>query len=108
MKSDLLKKIIAATVITSSIGTLVPISAAAIDFYAWQQQHGQSDGKWTQSGGKWYFYDYSGVLQTGWIYDKGQWYYADSYGVMQTGVIQVNGIYIYYQIQVQCKQDMQL
>lgn len=90
MKSDFLKKIIAATVITTSIGTLVPASVEAADFYTWQKQQ-KSNGYWKQSGDKWYFYDNSGILQTGWVYDKGQWYYTDSTGVMLTGVIQVNG-----------------
>jgi uncharacterized repeat protein (TIGR02543 family) len=96
MKSDYLKKIIAATVISTTMASVLPLNAAAIDFYTWQQANSQSSGYWTQSGGNWYFYDYSGILQTGWIYDKGQWYYADINGVMQTGVIQVDGkIYLF-------------
>ena len=91
MKSDFLKKIIAVTVISTTMGTLTPINAAAANFYSWQETSTQSNGYWQQSSDDWYFYDYSGVLQTGWIYDKGQWYYADSKGVMQTGVIQVEG-----------------
>lgn len=96
MKSDFLKKIIAATVISTTMATVLPINAAAIDFYTWQQMNSQSGGYWRQYGGSWYFYDYLGILQTGWIYDKGQWYYADANGVMQTGVVQVNGkIYLF-------------
>lgn len=96
MKSDYLKKIIAATVISTTMASVLPLNAAAIDFYAWQQASSQSSGYWKQSGGNWYFYDYSGTLQTGWINDKGQWYYADVNGVMQTGVIQVDGkIYLF-------------
>lgn len=90
MKSDFLKKIIAATVITTSIGTLVPAGVEAADFYTWQRQQ-ISNGSWKQSGDNWYFYDNSGVLQTGWVYDKGQWYYTDTTGAMLTGIIQVNG-----------------
>ncbi|WP_160688507.1 InlB B-repeat-containing protein [Clostridium sp. C2-6-12] len=96
MKSDFLKKIIAATVITTSMGTLVPSSVLAVDFYAWQNGISQSNGYWQQKGDQWYFYDYSGTMKTGWIDDKGARYYLDSNGVMQTGVVQVEGkIYLF-------------
>lgn len=91
MKSDFLKKIIAVTVISTTMGSFLSTSASAIDFSTWQTMNGQSSGNWKQYNGKWYFYNYSGILQTGWINDKGQWYYTDANGVMQTGVIQVNG-----------------
>ena len=95
MKSKFLKKIIAVAVIGTSISTFVSPNAFAVatnDFYAWQNMNsGQSNGIWKLNSGKWYFYNYSGIMQTGWIYDKGRWYYADYTGVMQTGVIQING-----------------
>jgi len=94
MKSRFLKKIIAAAVVGTSIGTFVSPNAFAAgtnDFYAWQNTNsGQSSGNWELNSGKWYFFNYSGTMQTGWIYDKGKWYYADYTGVMQTGVIQIN------------------
>ncbi len=95
MKSKFLKKIIAVAVVGTSISAFVSPNAFAVatnDFYAWQNMNsGQSNGIWKLNSGKWYFYNYSGIVQTGWIYDKGKWYYADYTGVMQTGVIQING-----------------
>ncbi len=46
---------------------------------------GSSSGRWSQSGGNWYYYNANGVKQTGWIKDNGQWYYLNGSGVMQTG-----------------------
>ena len=40
---------------------------------------------WNQTGGRWYYMDSSGAMQTGWIKDSsGSWYYLDTSGAMLT------------------------
>ncbi|MCE5222198.1 MAG: InlB B-repeat-containing protein [Clostridium sp.] len=100
MKNKFLKKIIAVAVVGTSISTFVSSNAFAtdsVDFYTWQNMNnGQNSGYWKLNNGKWYYYNYSGTMQTGWIYDKSQWYYIDSMGVMQTGIVQINGkVYLF-------------
>ncbi len=41
-------------------------------------------------GGKWYYFNGSGVLQKGWI-KGGNWFYADKNGVLQTGWQKIGG-----------------
>ena len=47
---------------------------------------------WVQTGGKWYYFNDSGVMQTGWVQTSGEWYYFDGNGVMQTGTLNLNGV----------------
>lgn len=80
MKSAFLKKIIAATVVSTTLITLMPISASA---------------DWRQINGYWYYFN-NGYKKTGWIIDGGSMYYTDAKGEMQTGVVQINGnIYLF-------------
>lgn len=80
MKSAFLKKIIAATVVSTTLITLMPISASA---------------DWRQIDGYWYYFN-NGYKKTGWIIDGGSMYYTDAKGEMQTGVVQINGnIYLF-------------
>ena len=51
---------------------------------------------WVKSGGKWYYYNENGVLQTGRFQVGGKWYFADDDGVMQTGWIDLGGGDYYY------------
>lgn len=96
MKHKYLKKIIASSVIISSLLTLIPIKASA----AWTENGSGSwsytEGYWLATGwrqidGTWYFFDQLGQMKTGWIYDNGSWYYMDLSGAMQIGVIQIEG-----------------
>lgn len=70
-----------------------------------------ASGIWTSSGSNWmfmadgvpytgwlidtdgkhYFFDKSGIMQTGWVDDNGKRYYMDMDGIMQTGTIIVDG-----------------
>lgn len=88
MKHNFLKKLIATSVITSSIFSICPTTALAAGVnYAGV---GQTNGQWSKQGENWYYY-VGGELQKGWIYDRTGWYYADKNGVMQTGVVQIGG-----------------
>lgn len=93
MKHNFIKKLIAASVVTSSVFSIYPVSALPTGInYSWVVQ---TNGQWAKYGEKWYYY-LNGQLQKGWICDKTGWYYADQNGVMQTGVLQIGGkIYLF-------------
>lgn len=90
MKHNFLKKLIATSVITSSIFSICPttVLATGVNYAGFGQA--QTNGQWSKQGENWYYY-VGGQLQTGWIYDKTGWYYTDKNGVMQTGVVQIGG-----------------
>jgi len=96
MKHKFLNKLIAASVITSTIIALAPVKANAewIKNYDgnWSYIEGYNFATgWKQISSKWYFFDSLGQMRTGWISSNGEWYYADLSGEMQTGVIQIEG-----------------
>lgn len=100
MRSPILKKIIASTVMSAALFSMLPTTAHATwvqDYFgSWRytEGYGVATG-WRLIGGTWYYFDSYGIMQTGWIYTNGTWYYADASGAMQTGVIQVNNkIYV--------------
>jgi len=103
MKHKFLNKLIATSVVTSTIIALTPVGASAEwikNYYGnWSYTEGYSVATgWRQISGKWYFFDYLGQMRTGWISSNGEWYYADLSGEMQTGVIQIEGkIYLFAQ-----------
>ena len=51
--------------------------------------------EWKQINGTWYYFDNSGVMQTGWVKDKGTWYYLNNSGAMQTGWVKDKGTWYY-------------
>ena len=54
--------------------------------------NGQSYTGWlTDTDGHRYYFDESGVMQTGWVTIDKKTYYLDLDGIMQTGTITVNG-----------------
>lgn len=103
MKYKALKNLILASVVTSTIMSLTPVSVSAAwvkNYYGnWSYTEGYNYAiGWRQISGTWYFFDDIGQMQTGWIYSNGEWYYADLSGAMQTGVIQIEGkIYLFTQ-----------
>ena len=93
MKHNFIKKLIATSVITSSIFSICPTTtfATGVNYSG----VGQTRGQWSKQGENWYYY-LGGQIQKGWIYDITGWYYTDQKGVMQTGVIQIGGkIYLF-------------
>lgn len=100
MRRPLLNKIIASTVMSIALFSMVPTSAHAAwvqDYFgSWRFTEGYSVATgWRLIEGTWYYFNSYGIMQTGWIYTNGTWYYADASGAMQTGVIQVNNkIYV--------------
>ncbi|MBE6072700.1 MAG: hypothetical protein E7208_12240 [Clostridium butyricum] len=93
MKHNFIKKLIATSVITSSIFSICPTTtfATGVNYSG----VGQTRGQWSKQGENWYYY-LGGQIQKGWIYDITGWYYADQKGVMQTGVIQIGSkIYLF-------------
>ncbi|WP_294405851.1 N-acetylmuramoyl-L-alanine amidase family protein [uncultured Clostridium sp.] len=51
---------------------------------------------WLQQGSTWYYLDTSGVMKTGWVNDRGNWYYMNSDGTMKTGwLLDTNGKWYY-------------
>ena len=120
MRRKFINKLILGTMVSTMIGTLVPVKASAewvkdyqnnwyytqnnVKLTGWKKIDGQlyyfdDDGKmqtgWIQAGNSWYFLQNSGALKTGWISYNKNLYYTDSSGVMQTGIINIEGkVYI--------------
>lgn len=103
MKHKVLKNLIIASVVTSTMIGLTPVRASAAwieNYYGnWSYTEGYNYATgWRQISGTWYFFDDFGQMRTGWIYSNGEWYYADLSGAMLTGVIQIEGeIYLFNQ-----------
>lgn len=121
MKRKFISKIIAGTLISTTLCTLTSVRASAewVNDYqgnwyylqdnqkmtGWKRIDGQlyyfdDNGKmqtgWIEAGTSWYFLQKNGVLKTGWINYNNKWYYADSSGVIQTGIINISGrVYIF-------------
>lgn len=91
MKSRRLKKIIAVTIVSTIISTIVPNSASAEwlqnadNNWSWMEDGNNATG-WKQINGSWYFFDEKGKMETGWIQTTdSKWYYLNSDGSMKTG-----------------------
>jgi|GEM_PF-2942377 len=120
MRRDFINKIIAGTIISTTLCTLVPIKASAewVSDYQnnrYYMQDGQKLTGWKKIEGSLYYFDNNGKMLTGWLkaensnyflenngalkigwfkYDR-NWYYSDSNGVMQTGILNISGkVYI--------------
>lgn len=51
---------------------------------------------WLQQGSTWYYLDASGAMKTGWVNDRGNWYYMNNDGTMKTGwLLDTNGKWYY-------------
>ena len=120
MRRKFINKLILGTMVSTMIGTLVPVEASAewvkdyqnnwyytqnnVKMTGWKKIDGQlyyfdDNGKmitgWIQAGSSWYFLQNNGALKTGWISYNKNLYYTDSSGAMQTGIINIAGkIYI--------------
>ena len=120
MRRKFINKLILVTMVSTMIGTLVPVEASAewvkdyqnnwyytqnnVKMTGWKKIDGQlyyfdDNGKmitgWIQAGSSWYFLQNNGALKTGWISYNKNLYYTDSSGAMQTGIINIAGkIYI--------------
>lgn len=46
---------------------------------------------WVLIGNKWFYFNASGVMQTGWIQLEGKWYYLDLAGELMTGWVWADG-----------------
>lgn len=121
MRREIISKIIAGTLISTTLCTLAPVRASAewVNDYqnnkyymqnnkkmtGWKRIDGQSyyfddSGKmqtgWIKAEESWYFLQSNGALKTGWIKYNRNSYYADSSGAIQTGVINISGrVYIF-------------
>ena len=96
MKHKFLKKLIVASVVTSTIIALNPVGASAAwvknAYGNWSYTEGYNYATgWRQISGIWYFFDDIGQMRTGWICNSGDWYYMDLSGAMQIGIIQIEG-----------------
>ena len=77
MKHKMIQKLIAASMLASSIVSLCPaktLAAGVVNYY----MNGQNAGRWVKQSDRWY-YIVDGLPQKGWIYDNNQWYYAEWY-----------------------------
>jgi FOG: Glucan-binding domain (YG repeat) len=94
-------KLLAITVATTTIATIVPSIGTSA---AWKQNQGNwyylnDSGEmkigWVNDNGKWYYLDNSGEMKIGWVNDNGKWYYLDNSGQMKTGWVNENGAWYY-------------
>jgi len=53
---------------------------------------------WAKIGGRWYFFDNIGIMQTGWFYFGGHRYYLKSSGAMATGWLEIEGRWFYFDV----------
>ena len=94
-----MKRILAFVLLLSMLLALAPVSACADG--AWKKN---GSGWWYQNedgsypagciqeiGGKRYYFNASGYMQTGWQKIEGRWYSFDGSGAMQTGWRQIGG-----------------
>lgn len=86
-----LKKIIALSIVTSSLLAFNPIGANASEkLSGWKTINGQkyyymfsgepAKNSWIGYGGEWYLFNENGVMQTGWVNYNGIMYYLDESG----------------------------
>lgn len=116
MKRKLIFKLIAGSIVSTTIFSGMPLKAEG----AWKQDgqgnyyynegnaysagwrridgniyffdnNGVMQRGWIKYSDSWYFFDNYGILKTGWINYNNNWYYSDSAGRMQTGIINING-----------------
>ena len=59
------------------------------------KDNGQKAVDWNLIDGKWYYFNKSGVMQTGWLLNKNAWYYLKDNGEMATDWYEVDGKYYY-------------
>ena len=51
---------------------------------------------WLKTGGKWYYFDRQGLMQTGWQKISDKWYYFNTSGAMVTGWQEISGKWYYF------------
>lgn len=95
MKNIKLTKIIASSLLITSVLTLNPIKVNA----EWRQDntgwwYAESDSwttGWQQISNTWFYFNDNGYMEKGWLLNNEKWYFLSSDGVMQTGLIKVDG-----------------
>jgi len=121
MKHKFISKLIAGTIVSTTLSTFIPVKASAewVNDYqgnwyyiennqrmtGWKRIDGQiyyfdDNGKmqtgWINAGNSWYFLQNSGELKRGWFQYNKNWYYSDINGAVQTGILNIDGkIYIF-------------
>lgn len=101
MKYKVINKLIALSLISSTVILAAPNKASAAWINNYYGGWAYSDGYylvtgWKYINGTWYLFDNMGKMQTGWVNDGGKIYYLDENGAMQTGVIQIEGkVYLF-------------
>ena len=99
-----MKRILAFVLLLSMLLALAPVSACADG--AWKKN---GSGWWYQNedgsypagciqeiGGKRYYFNASGYMQTGWQKIEGRWYSFDGSGAMRTGWQKIDGSWYYF------------
>lgn len=92
MKRTSIKKIMALTIIGTTILTALPIGASAewrqdSTGWWWTQGNSYATGWFEDKNGKWYYFGQDGYMKTGWEQDNGKWYYLNNDGSMATNTI---------------------
>lgn len=104
MKKQYLKRLVAISLISTSILAVAPIKT----FAAWKQDNvgwWYTEGNeyatgWRSINGEWYYFDGNGYMKTGWVQYQGKWYYLYSSGAMAKSTtigsysVDSNGVWI--------------
>ncbi|GEA33452.1 cell wall-binding protein [Clostridium diolis] len=104
MKKQYLKRLVAISLISTSILAVAPIKT----FAAWKQDNvgwwytegNQYATGWRSINGEWYYFDGNGYMKTGWVQYQGKWYYLYSSGAMAKSTtigsysVDSNGVWI--------------
>lgn len=103
MKRAFLNKLIAITVVSMTLITMAPVSVSAawVKDYKnnWRYTEGYVNAVgWRQINGSLYYFDSSGVMQTGVIQVDGNIYLLSESGEMQTGNAIIGGAVYYFDV----------
>lgn len=102
MKKSCLKKIIAGTLLSTTLISSTAIARGVSN--SWVQNnsnwsYAQADGTlakgWKQVNGTWYYFDKNSTMAIGWRAIGGTWYYLQSDGAMKTGWLSDAGHWYY-------------
>ena len=106
MRSRLMKRLLVLSLVFVMAWQMCPADSVEAATAGWRKEkdgwhYANKDGKdithaWKLIQGKWYLFDYSGVMMQDLCWWSGSWYYFGSDGAMRTGWQTINGKRCYF------------